>query len=46
MKITVVGIGNVGLAYSIFLAKKGIEVTAVDINKEYIENIRALDGWV
>ena len=40
MKVTVVGVGNVGLAYSIFLAKKGIEVTAVDINKEYIENLQ------
>tara|TARA_R110002074_G_scaffold86580_7_gene191147 strand:+ start:2181 stop:3125 length:945 start_codon:yes stop_codon:yes gene_type:complete len=40
MKVTVVGVGNVGLAYSIFLAKKGMEVTAVDINKEYIENLQ------
>ena len=40
MKITVVGIGNVGLAYSVFLSMKGHEVTAVDRNQEYIESLQ------
>ena len=40
MKVCIVGIGKVGLAYAVFLASKGFEVTGVDINEKYIEDLK------
>lgn len=40
MKVTVVGAGKVGIAYAVFLASKGHEVTAVDKNEDYLQSIR------
>ena len=40
MHVCVIGIGKVGLAYSVFLASKGFEVIGVDINEKYIEDLK------
>lgn len=40
MKVTVIGCGKVGLAYSVFLTQKGHEVTCVDKNAEYIKQLQ------
>jgi len=41
MKVTVIGAGKVGLAYAVFLASKGHQVTAVDKNEEYVRALRS-----
>jgi nucleotide sugar dehydrogenase len=39
MKVTVVGVGKVGIAYAVFLASRGHSVTAVDKDEEYLDSI-------
>jgi UDP-glucose 6-dehydrogenase len=41
MKVTVIGAGKVGLAYAVFLASKGHQVTAVDKNPVYVQAIQS-----
>jgi UDPglucose 6-dehydrogenase len=40
MKVSVIGCGKVGLAYAVFLASKGHEVTCVDRYVEYVEKLQ------
>ena len=37
MKVSIIGTGKVGVAYAVFLASKGHDVTAIDKNEEYIK---------
>ncbi len=39
MKVSVIGLGRVGLPLSLFIAEKGFEVKGVDIDKEKVERI-------
>ena len=38
-KITVIGIGKLGLCFALALEKQGYEVVGVDINPEYIDKL-------
>lgn len=39
MKVSIIGAGKVGIAYAVFLASKGHEVTAIDKNEAYIKSL-------
>ncbi len=39
MKISVIGLGRVGLPFAVFLAHKGFQVTGLDINEKLVQKI-------
>ena len=39
-KISVIGVGKLGLCFSLNLEKKGYEIIGVDVNEDYIESLR------
>jgi UDPglucose 6-dehydrogenase len=40
MRISIIGAGKVGLAYSVFLSSKGHDVTIVDKNESYMKSLK------
>ena len=39
MKVSIIGAGKVGIAYAVFLASKGHDVTVIDKNEEYVKTL-------
>jgi len=46
IKIAVVGLGYVGLPLAIEFAKKGFDVTGIDIDKDRVERIRKKESYI
>ena len=40
MRVTLIGIGKVGLAYGTFIASKGHDVIGVEVNESYLESLK------
>jgi nucleotide sugar dehydrogenase len=40
MKVTVIGVGKIGLAYASFISSKGHEVTGIETNLEYLKSLQ------
>ena len=45
MKVTVFGIGYVGLVQAAVLAEVGHDVLCVDVNEERVENLKKGEEW-